>query len=145
MQKTSTPKKEDIKREWFLIDADNLVLGRLASTVANILMGKNKALVSRHMDMGDYVVITNAKKIALTGRKPVQKMYYRHSGFPGGFRETDLPKMLETKPEFVIEHAIKGMLPKDKLLSDRMARLYVYPEATHDKAAQQPKEFKLTK
>ena len=123
--KTYQPKKGDIKRNWHLIDAGGGVLGRLSSQVARLLMGKHKVNYFTHMDSGDYVVIINAEKITLTGKKPLQKVYRGHSGYPGGFKEISYAKMHKEHPERVIEHAVSGMLPDNRLKKLRMARLKV--------------------
>lgn len=123
--KTYQPKEKEIKREWHLIDADGAILGRLSSEIAGYLMGKHKASFSRHMDSGDYVVVINAQKVKLTGKKPEQKVYRSHSGYPGGFKEISFAKMKKEHPERIIEHAVGGMLPHNRLKKDRMARLKV--------------------
>jgi len=126
MLKTYSTKASDIKREWHLIDASDKVLGKLATQVANLLMGKHKPMFTRHLDMGDYVVVINAEKVRVTGNKTKQKLYYRHSGYPGGFKSISLEKMLETHPTRVIEHAVKGMLPQNRLRAKMMKHLRVY-------------------
>ncbi|MBI4153511.1 50S ribosomal protein L13 [Candidatus Woesebacteria bacterium] len=123
--KTYQPKGKEIKREWHLIDADGAILGRLSSEVAGYLMGKHKASFSRHMDSGDYVVVINAQKVKLTGKKPQQKVYRSHSGYPGGFKEISFAKMKKEHPERILEHAVAGMLPHNRLKKDRMTRLKV--------------------
>lgn len=125
MIKTYQPKQKEVKRDWHLIDAKGKVLGRLASEVAILLMGKQKATYSTHMDSGDNVVVINAEKIVLSGRKPEQKVYRSHSGYPGGFKEVSFAKMKKEHPNRVVEFAISGMLPDNRLKSDRMARLHV--------------------
>ncbi len=125
MIKTYQPKQKEVKRDWHLIDAKGKVLGRLASEVAVLLMGKQKATYSTHMDSGDNVVVINAEKIVLSGRKPEQKVYRSHSGYPGGFKEVSFAKMKKEHPNRVVEFAISGMLPDNRLKSDRMARLHV--------------------
>lgn len=125
MIKTYQPKQKEVKRDWHLIDAKGKVLGRLASEVAILLMGKQKATYSTHMDSGDNVVVINAEKIVLSGRKPEQKVYRSHSGYPGGFKEVSFAKMEKEHPNRVVEFAISGMLPDNRLKSDRMARLHV--------------------
>ena len=131
MQKTYTQKTSDVKREWHIVDAKDKVLGRLASEIAEKLIGKHKKEYTPHIDAGDYVVVINAAEIAVTGNKELQKKYYRHSGFPGGLKVRTLGELRETFPERIIEHAIKNMLPKNKLQSPRMTRLKVYPGANH--------------
>ena len=113
--KTYSTKAADIKREWHVIDASGQVLGRLATRVAHLLMGKHKAIFAPHLDTGDYVIIINADKIQVTGNKAKQKVYYRHSGYPGGLKSITLEKMMQTHPTRVIEHAVKGMLPRTRL------------------------------
>ncbi len=134
--KTYSAKASDIKREWHVIDATDQVLGRLATEVARLLMGKNKAMFTRNIDTGDYVVIINAAKIRTSGNKGTGKFYYRHSGYPGGFRTISLDEMMKNKPEFVIEHAVKGMLPRNRLGASMIKKLKVYAGDTHPHAAQ---------
>ena len=131
MMKTVSVKASDIKREWHTIDAADEVLGKLATRAANLLMGKHKPLFSRNADVGDFVVVTNAAKIKITGAKMGQKMYHSHSGYPGGLKTVSLEKLMETFPERVIEHAIKGMLPKNHLNAKMMKRLRVYKGEAH--------------
>ena len=123
--KTYQPKAKDIKREWHLFDAKDEILGRLATKVAKLLMGKQKSTYSAHLDSGDFVVIINAEQVKLTGKKKEQKVYYSHSGYPGGFKEVKFSKMVTEKPARIIEMAVSGMLPKNKLRQDRLARLKV--------------------
>lgn len=127
MMKTYSVKPDDIKREWHVIDASDEILGKLASRAARLLMGKHKPLFARNADVGDFVVVTNAAKVQVTGRKMEQKMYYRHSGYPHGLKSINLRKLEETHPERVIEHAVRGMLPKNRLTAKMMKRLRVYP------------------
>jgi len=129
--KTYTVKAKEIKREWHLIDATDRVLGEIAVETAKIHMGKNKAMFTRNLDTGDYVVVINASKIRVSGKKLEQKMYYRHSGYPGGFRSISLSEMLSKKPEMVMEHAVKGMLPRNKLGVAMLKKLKVYADAEH--------------
>ena len=124
--KTYSVKANDIKREWHIIDASDEILGKLATRVAKLLSGKHKPLFARNMDVGDYVVIINAGKIRFTGNKTKQKMYYHHSGYPGGLRSETLEEMMEKYPERVIEHAVKGMLPRNKLNAKMMKRLRIF-------------------
>ena len=126
--KTYQPKAKDIKREWHTIDGEGKVLGRMATQITKYLMGKHKPEYSKHMDMGDYVVVTNAKKIVLTGKKTKQKVYQGHSGYPGGFKEVDFSKMLAEQPKKVVEHAVSGMLPGNRLKDKRMRRLKVFAD-----------------
>ena len=140
IMKTYFPKqKETEQKEWFLIDASNCVLGKVAVKAAAILMGKNKPTYTPHMDMGDYVVIVNARNVVLTGRKWKLKKYYRHSGYPGGLKVTTAEEMRQKKPEQIIIHAVKGMLPKNKLASKMLKKLKVYPDNHHPHNAQKPK------
>jgi len=124
--KTYQPKEKDVKRNWHLVDAKGKVLGRLSSEIAKLLTGKHKANYSSHMDMGDNVVVINAKGIVLTGRKASQKLYIRHSGYPGGFKEIKFAKMIDEQPEKVIELAVSGMLPDNRLKKSRIVRLKVF-------------------
>ena len=141
MTRTFTPKAAEVTRGWVIIDATDVVLGRLASHAATILRGKNKATYTPHMDMGDFVIIVNADKVVLTGNKAAQKKAYRHSGYPGGLRATTYTDLLEKNPERAVEKAIRGMLPKTSLGRDQFRKLKVYRGASHPHAAQQPKPF----
>ena len=134
--KTYSAKASDIEREWHVIDASGKVLGRLATQVAGLLIGKHKPIFSRNLDMGDFVVIINADKILVTGNKAKQKLYYRHSGYPGGLKSISLEKVMETNPTRVIEHAVKGMLPHTRLGASMMKRLRVYAGGNHPHLAQ---------
>jgi large subunit ribosomal protein L13 len=131
MTKTYSLKKSGIKRKWHLVDLEDQVLGRIATRIAGFLIGKDKPYFAYHLDCGDFVVALNAKKIKVTGRKKKQKKYYRHSGYPGGFRETVFSKVLEEDPAKIIKHAVAGMIPKNKLRKKRMARLKVFANKTH--------------
>jgi large subunit ribosomal protein L13 len=131
MTKTYSVKASDIERQWHTIDASDEVLGRLATRIATLLMGKHKPMFCRNLDVGDFVVVTNAGKVKVTGDKARQKMYYRHSGYPGGLKSTSLEKMMQTHPTRVIEHAVKGMLPRNKLSAGMMKRLKVYAGDSH--------------
>ena len=142
MTKTHTVKLADIKHDWFIIDADGQTLGRLAGQIATRLMGKHKPQYSPHLDMGDNIVVVNAARIAVSGNKLEDKKYYRHSGYPGGIKETTLREVMEQRPEQALEHAVRGMLPKNRLNDDRMARLKVYAGAEHPHSGQQPKPLK---
>ena len=137
--KTYSQKASEIKREWWVIDAVALPLGKLAVVIADKLMGKSKVTYTPHLDNGDYVVVTNAKKLVVTGDKMVQKKYYRHSGYPGGIKELKLEEVIEKDPARAIREAVKGMLPKNKLMADRMKRLRVFDSDEHAHAAQSPK------
>ena len=143
MTRTFTPKAGEVTRGWVIIDATDVVLGRLASHAATILRGKNKATYTPHMDMGDFVIIINAEKVALTGTKLATKNAYRHSGYPGGLTATTYAELLEKNPERAVEKAVRGMLPKTSLGRAQMRKLKVYRGAEHPHAAQQPKVFTL--
>jgi large subunit ribosomal protein L13 len=134
--KTYSVKASEIERSWHVIDARDRVLGRLATEVARLLMGKHKPMFSRNMDTGDFVVVINAAKISISGNKAEQKLYYRHSGYPGGLKGVKLGKMLDTRPTRVIEHAVKGMLPKNRLGNSMLKKLRVYAGASHPHQAQ---------
>ena len=140
--KTYSQKSSEINREWYLIDASTLPLGKLAVVIADKLMGKSKVTYTPHIDNGDYVVVINAKDLKVTGNKMVDKKYYRHSGFPGGLTELKLEEVIEKDPSLAIKEAVKGMLPKNKLAADRLGRLRIFAGAEHTHAAQQPKEIK---
>ena len=140
--KTFSQKTAEIKREWFIIDASTLPLGKLAVVIADKLMGKSKVTYTPHVDNGDYVVVINAKNIQVTGNKMVDKKYYRHSGFPGGLKELRLEEVIEKDPSYTLKEAVKGMMPKNKLAADRLARLRVFNGAEHAHTAQNPKEIK---
>ncbi|MBQ6394533.1 50S ribosomal protein L13 [Candidatus Saccharibacteria bacterium] len=140
--KTYSQKSSEIKREWYIVDASTLPLGKLAVIIADKLMGKSKVTYTPHTDNGDYVVVINAKKLKVSGNKMTDKMYYRHSGFPGGLTSLKLEEVIEKDPSVAIKQAVKGMLPKNKLAADRMARLRVFDGAEHTHAAQNPKEIK---
>ncbi len=139
--KTYSQKGSEIKREWYLIDAAAMPLGKLAVIIADKLMGKSKVTYTPHIDNGDYVVVINAKNIVVTGDKMTQKKYYRHSGFPGGIKELRLEEVIEKDPARAIREAVKGMLPKNKLVADRLSRLRVFEGAEHDHIAQQPQDI----
>lgn len=141
--KTEVAKMENVERNWYVVDAQDAVLGRLATEVASILRGKNKPTFSPSVDTGDFVIVLNAEKIALTGRKLSDKVYYSHSGFPGGLKEITAEKLLEKKPEDVIRKAVKGMLPKNKLARQMITKLKVYAGNSHPHDAQQPKAITL--
>lgn len=140
--KTYNQKASDINRKWWIIDASSLPLGKLAVVIADKLMGKSKVTYTPHIDNGDFVVVVNAKNIKVTGDKMVQKMYHRHSGFPGGITSLKLEEVIEKNPAMAITEAVKGMLPKNKLAAERMKRLRVFPGAEHAHVAQSPKEIK---
>jgi large subunit ribosomal protein L13 len=142
--RTFSPKPGDIKREWLIIDATDVVLGRLASHAAALLRGKHKATFAPHMDMGDFVIVVNAEKIALTGQKLEKKLSYRHSGYPGGLSAVTYVEMLEKHPTRAVEQAIRGMLPKNSLGRAQIKKLKVYAGAEHPHVAQQPTAYTLT-
>ncbi len=143
MTRTFAPKAESITREWLVIDATDIVLGRLASTTAALLRGKHKPIFANHVDTGDFVIIVNAGKVALTGQKLAKKIAYRHSGYPGGLSATGYAELLATKPERVIEKAIRGMLPKNSSGRAQFTKLKVYAGPEHPHAAQTPKPMAL--
>ena len=143
--KTYSAKPTEITRAWHLVDADGKTLGRLAVEVTNLLRGKNKPEFTPHMDCGDFVVVINAEKIHVSGNKEEQKVYYRHSGFPGGFKQENLAAVRRRRPELIIERAIKGMLPHTRLGRQQFTKLKVYAGAEHPHSAQQPKPYELRK
>ncbi|MCF8549554.1 MAG: 50S ribosomal protein L13 [Pontimonas sp.] len=143
MTRTFSPKPADVQRNWLVIDATDVVLGRLASHTAALLRGKHKPTFAPHMDMGDHVIIVNAEKVALTGSKLTQKMAYRHSGFPGGLTATSYADLLEKNPVRAVEKAVRGMLPKNTLGRAQMDKLKVYAGADHPHQAQLPKPYSL--
>lgn len=136
--KTFSAKPETVKRDWYVVDADGKTLGRLASEIARRLRGKHKPVYTPHVDTGDYIVVINAEKVAVTGRKATDKMYYHHTGFPGGIKEISFDKLIDKKPEMVIEKAVKGMLPKNPLGRAMYRKLKVYAGPEHQHTAQQP-------
>ena len=140
---TTSIRAEEITRDWYLIDANNQVLGRLASTVAQILRGKNKPYFTPHMDMGDFVVIINAEKVKVTGNKEADKTYFRHSGYPGGMTEVNLKQVRQQKPEKIITNAVKGMLPHNSLGRKLLKHLKIYATEAHPHTAQQPQAINL--
>ncbi len=135
---------EDAGRKWYLVDAKDQILGRLASEVAKVIRGKNKAIFTPNMDTGDFVIVVNADKVRVTGKRENLKKYIRHSGYPGGQKETSFQEMMEKKPEFVIHSAVKGMLPKNRLGRKLIKKLKVYKGDSHPHQAQQPETFSLT-
>ena len=141
--KTYTAKPAEIEKKWILIDAEGVVLGRLASIIATRLRGKHKAEYTPHVDTGDYIVVINAEQVRVTGAKTTDKMYYSHSGFPGGIKSINFEKLIAKAPERVIETAVKGMLPKNPLGRDMYRKLKVYKGANHPHTAQQPQELKI--
>ena len=140
--KTYSQKSSEISREWWLIDASTMPLGKLAVVIADKLMGKSKVTFTPHIDNGDYVVVINAKDLKVTGAKLGDKKYYRHSGFPGGLTELSLEEVIAKDPSLAIREAVKGMLPKNKLSADRLGRLRIFAGAEHAHTAQNPKEIK---
>lgn len=143
--RTFSPKPGDIERQWHVIDATDLVLGRLASQAAKLLRGKHKPVYAPHVDTGDYVIIVNAAKVHLTGNKRTQKLAYRHSGYPGGLRSVRYDELLRKSPERAVEKAIKGMLPKNSLGRQMFAKLKVYAGPDHPHAAQKPQPFEMSR
>ena len=141
--KTFMQTKENIERKWYIVDAEGKTLGRLATQVATILRGKHKATYTPHVDCGDYVIVINASKVKLTGKKLDDKMYYNHSGYPGGLRERNARTMLEKYPEEMVERAIVGMLPNGPLGAKMAKKLFVYKDADHKHTAQNPIELKI--
>ena len=141
--KTFMPKAADITRKWYVVDAEGLALGRVASQVANILRGKNKPIYTPNVDTGDFVIVINADKVILTGKKLDQKIYYKHSGYVGGLKETKYRKLLAEKPEEAMRHAVVGMLPKGPLGRQMAKKLKIYAGAEHEHAAQQPEKLEL--
>lgn len=139
--RTYTPKGGEITRQWHIIDATDVVLGRLASQTATLLRGKHKPTFAPHLDMGDYVVVINADKVELAGEKAADKLYHRHSGFPGGIKSVPFTEMMDKKPTAIVEKAVKGMLPKTKLGNAMGLKLKVYAGTDHPHEAQQPKPF----
>ena len=144
MKNTFMEKKETVKRNWYVIDAEGVTLGKLAVEVANLLRGKGKVTYTPHIDCGDFVIVTNANKVTLSGNKLSDKMYYNHSGYPGGLRERNAQEMIEKYPEEMIERAVKGMLPKGRLGRAQIKKLFVYAGPEHEHAAQKP-EVKVVK
>jgi len=145
---TESTKKKDIKHNWHLIDAQGEILGRLATKIAELLIGKTKPNFVRYLDCGDYAVVINAKKVAATGKKEKQKVYTRYSGYPGGLKKETLENLRARKPEEIIKHAVRGMLPKNKLQDKIMTRLYIFSDEKHpydDKLKNQNAKIKMTK
>lgn len=141
--KTKVLKKAEVKRDWYIVDATGKILGRLASKIALVLIGKHKPQYSPHVDSGDYVVIVNADKFRVTGKKMTDKIYYSHSFYPGGLKKISLELMLEKHPERVIYHAVSGMLPKNRLRARRLRRLKIYTDSNHPHSAQSPQKIEL--
>lgn len=143
MNKSFMANAQNIERKWYVVDATDLTLGRLSTEVATILRGKHKPTFTPHVDCGDYVIIVNAEKVALTGSKLDDKMYYRHSGYPGGLKSRTAKRMLELQPQKVLEKSIRGMLPKNRLGDDMYRKLYVYAGPEHPHQAQKPEAYTL--
>lgn len=142
--KTYTPKESDIERRWWLVDAEGETLGRMASRVAAVLRGKHRADFSPHLDLGDFIVVVNADKVAVTGNRLEQKMYHRHSGYPGGLRSETMEELMARRPERVIRLAVKGMLPRNRLGRRMLGKLKVYQGSEHPHAAQAPERLDLS-
>ena len=142
--RTYTPKPGDVERIWYVIDATDVVLGRLATHVATLLRGKHKATFAPHIDNGDFVIVINADKVALTGNKRETKLAYRHSGFPGGLSSVSYGELLAKRPERAVEKAVRGMLPKNSLSRAQLSKLKVYTGSEHPHSAQQPQPFAIT-
>ncbi len=140
---TYSAKKEDVNRSWHVVDAKGKTLGRLATVVASVLKGKHKPIFTKHVDTGDFVIVVNAERIHLTGKKLDQKVYYSHSGYPGGLKSVTAGKLLKTRPEEVLKMAVQGMLPKTQLGKQMLTKLKVYAGETHPHSAQQPAEMKI--
>jgi len=143
IQKTYSMKEAEIQKKWYLVDADGKVLGRLATEIATILRGKNKPEYTPNLDMGDNIIVINAEKVVLTGTKSDDKDYFKHTGFPGGERFTNIKKYMKEKPEFVIMHAVKGMLPKSRLARKQITNLKIYAGSKHPHDAQLPEIINL--
>jgi large subunit ribosomal protein L13 len=144
MKKTFSAKKEEVQRDWYVVDASDKVLGRLATQIANILRGKNKPIFTPHVDTGDFVVVINADKVRLTGRKWEQKTFYRHSGYPGGLKSITAVKIKDNNPEFLIKHAVRGMLPHNKLGRKQLKKLKIFAGPDHKHEAQSPKPLSIS-
>lgn len=141
--KTFTAKNETVQRDWYIVDAAGQTLGRLATEIASRLRGKHKPEYTPHVDTGDYIVVINAEKVCVTGKKTSDKIYYSHTGFPGGIKEISFEKLIDKAPERVLEAAVKGMLPRNPLGRDMYRKLKVYAGSNHPHAAQQPQELKI--
>ncbi len=140
-RRTWSPKAKDVSHDWYIVDAQGKTLGRLATVIASVLRGKNKPTYSPHMDMGDYVVVINAEKIEVTGKKETEKVYSRHSGYPGGLTQVTLRTTRQRHPERIIKYAVKGMLPKSALGEDQLRKLKVYAGTEHPHGSHNPKEL----
>jgi large subunit ribosomal protein L13 len=137
-RRTWSPRPRDISRQWYVVDAEGQTLGRLASTIAQVLKGKNKPTYAPHMDMGDFVIVINAEKVVLTGNKETEKMYHRHSGYPGGLTSVSVRQMRQRFPDRIVKYAVRGMLPKNALGEQQLRKLKVYAGPEHPHASQQP-------
>jgi large subunit ribosomal protein L13 len=144
MMKTYSARPQEIERQWYVVDAEAQTLGRLATQIADVLRGKNKPQYTPHIDTGDFVVVVNAEKVRVTGKKLEQKKYYRHSGYPGGLRERTLAEQLDRRPEEVLRKAVKGMLPKNRLAAAQLRKLKIYAGPEHPHAAQNPSPMEGT-
>ena len=133
----------EVERKWYVIDAEGQTLGRLASEIARVLRGKNKPRYTPHVDVGDFVVVVNAEKVVITGKKAEQKVYRRHSGYPGGMKETSYERMLERRPEEIVRRAVYGMMPKSRLARQQMRKLKIYAGPEHPHAAQNPQRYEV--
>lgn len=143
MDKSFIQKPQEVERKWYLIDAEGQTLGRMASQIAMILRGKNKPTYTPHVDCGDYVIVINAEKVAVTGKKRSDKVYKRHSGYPGGLKETTFDELMEKHPEEAVRHAVRGMMPKGRLGRQMFKKLKVYAGPEHNHAAQKPEKIEL--
>ncbi|MEE3362931.1 MAG: 50S ribosomal protein L13 [Anaerovoracaceae bacterium] len=143
MDKSFIQKPHEVERKWYLVDAEGQTLGRMATQIATILRGKNKPTYTPHVDCGDYVIVINAEKVAVTGKKRSDKVYRRHSGYPGGLKETTFEEMMEKHPEEAVRHAVKGMMPKGRLGRQMFKKLKVYAGPEHNHAAQKPEKIEL--
>ena len=141
--KTYSPRPQDIDRKWYVIDANGLILGRLASKVAQVLRGKHKPMWAPHTDVGDFIVVVNADKVRVTGRKAEQKLYYRHSGYPGGLKKTSYATLMQTKPEDVLRQAVRGMLPHNRMGRKMLRKLKIYASSEHPHQAQTPEQLSI--
>ncbi|MBA7637545.1 50S ribosomal protein L13 [subsurface metagenome] len=141
--KTTIVREKDIKRDWYIVDATGKTLGRFASKIAHILMGKHKPNFVKHLDLGDYIIVINVDKMVLTGKKLSTKKYYHHSGYPGGLKEIVYEELMKEKPGFVLKKAVKGMLPKNKLARKMLKKLKVYSGSKHPHQAQKPKIIEI--
>ena len=141
--KTYIPKAAEIEKKWYLVDANDKILGRLATEIAKVLSGKNKPIYTPHLDVGDFVVVINAGKVKVTGGKEQKKIYYHYSGYPGGMKERTYQQVLDKRPEMIIRHAVRGMLPKSSLGRKMFKKLKVYPGEKHPHQAQQPERLEL--